>query len=395
MKRKALRGVGGILAAVLVANGCKLNELLEGRDAVEVAPDSGEPDGGGTAAAAALVAKLGRPGRLLIGLGGGASDDVIRAQGITIDLFERYLVGLPGSGGWTEWNDGGSYVNLVAGKADSLGAVPMFTLYQMATWGDGNLEGLADRDFMAAYWDTTELLFERLAIYDKVALVHFEPDFWGYAQRQSPGGDPKRMFVHVRVAAACVDLPEDVTGMGRCLVRLARRLAPKVLVGFSPSRWGAEALAEVVRFMGEVGTGEADFVVVQTLDRDAGCFEAQIEPNCRRAGRGWYWDETNTRSPHFREHFAEARALGDGLGKPLLWWQTPLGVPAAEPGGSPKRYRDNRVRYFLSHPEELVGAGGFGVVFGAGATDQTDLTTDGGQFRTAAAAYLARPALLR
>ena len=46
-------------------------------------------------------------------------------------------------------------------------------------------------------------------------------------------------------------------------------------------------------------------------------------------------------------------------------------------------YRDNRVRYFFSHPGEFAAAGGIGAVFGAGAVRQTDATTDGGQFKTA------------
>ncbi|MCC7536723.1 MAG: hypothetical protein IT379_10940, partial [Deltaproteobacteria bacterium] len=64
---------------------------------------------------------------------------------------------------------------------------------------DGNLAGLADAGFMDAYWDATELLFQRLAMFGRPAVVHVEPDFWGYAQQMS-GGDPSSVEVRVNTA---------------------------------------------------------------------------------------------------------------------------------------------------------------------------------------------------
>ena len=52
------------------------------------------------------------------------------------------------------------------------------------------------------------------------------------------------------------------------------------------------------------------------------------------------------------------------------------------------------MRYFLTHPEQLVAAGGVGVVFSQGERNQTTLRNDGGQFKTLSKAYLARPAAL-
>jgi hypothetical protein len=259
----------------------------------------------------------------------------------------------------------------------------------MATLGDGNLAGLSDATFMTSYWDTTKLMYQRLAIYDKAAVINFEPDFFGYVQRQAPGGDPTAMLVHVALAADCADLPDDATGFGRCLVRLGRTYAPKAVLGFSPSTWGANTLGEVIAFMNQIGVPGSDAVIMQTLDRDAGCFEAATESNCQRAGSGWYWSDAD-----FQGALDEARQIHDGLGKPLLWWQTPLGVPSATPGGTTKHYRDNRVQYLFAHPGDFVAVGALGIVFGAGADNQTDITTDSGQFRTAAAAYRASPAAL-
>jgi hypothetical protein len=375
-------GSGGGSGGGSVTNGSEGGAALSG--------DGATP---GPSSAAALAAKLGKPSRLLIGLGSSDST-AIQSQGLTPDLYEEYLVGAGGSD-WTTWNSpAGSYVNDVAATADTLGALPMFTLYQMATNGDGNISDITDATFMTTYWANVVLLFQRLALYGKPALVNFEPDFWGYTEQASPGGDPTKLAASVSIAADCASLPDTVNGLARCLLQIARKYAPKAYVGFSPSEWGSPTLSDVVAYMQAVGAGGADFVVMQTLDRDAGCFEAATQADCMRQGTGWYWDETNTTHPNFQDHLAVASAFNTGLNLPLVWWQTPLGVPSTTAGGTVNHYRDNRVHYFLTHPAELVAVGGLGVVFGAGSSDCTEITTDSGQWKTLSTAYFASPAAL-
>ena len=97
-----------------------------------------------------ITVKLGKPDRVLIGLGtidesnGYAAD--LQAQGVPSsivhnpDIVDQYIVGF-GSGSWPYWNGNGdgSYVNIIAEDADAIGSVPMVTLYQMAQNGDGNI----------------------------------------------------------------------------------------------------------------------------------------------------------------------------------------------------------------------------------------------------------------
>jgi hypothetical protein len=192
----------------------------------------------------------------------------------------------------------------------------------------------------------------------------------------------------------CTDLPSDVSGMARCVIRLSRKLAPKVVIGLSASTFGAftngySDPARIGSYLKAIGAGEADITIVETLDRDAGCFEAASDPNCRRSG-SFYWDESNVAHPSFHDHLAWARTIRDVVGTPLLWWQMPLGVPAGS-AGSAGHYRDNRVHYLFAHPEEFAAAGGIGAVFGTGAPNQTDATTDGGQFKSALAKYRSSP----
>jgi hypothetical protein len=239
-------------------------------------------------------------------------------------------------------------------------------------------------------------MFQKLGQFGSPAIAHLEPDLWGYAQ-QDGGDDPANVPMRVgSLVPECVGMPETVAGLGKCMVKLARTLAPKVLVGLSASSFGAydssgkSAPDRIAAYLAKVGGAEADLIVVETLDRDAGCFEKGVDPQCKRSG-SFYWDEANVAHPNFHDHLAWAKAIRKGTGKPLLWWQMPLGVPSDTPGGAPKRYRDNRVRYLFAHTDEFEAAGGFGAAFGVGAPNQTDITTDGGQFARAVTGYYERP----
>lgn len=343
-----------------------------------------------SSSAVQLAQALGLPSRLLFGLGVGAEVADIQAQGLSINIYDRYINNV-GPGSWIYWNSpDGQYVNVVAADAARVGAIPMFTLYQMATNGDGNLSGLTSTAFMNLYWGNVRILFQKLGAYNKPALVHFEPDFWGYTHRASIGGDPLTVSAKVKINTDCADLSDTAAGIAQCLIRMARLYAPKTKVGFPPSDWGEFPTSQVADYMLRLGASQADFTVIQTLDTDAGCVEARTLPECQRTGQTWYWDASNTTSPNFRDHLNAAKIFKTKLGLPLLWWQTPMGVPSTTPGGSNNRWRDNRVKYFFDHPDEVVAAGGFAMVF-SGGPNQTKLTTDGGQFKNAYTNYLANP----
>lgn len=63
--------------------------------------------------------------------------------------------------------------------------------------------------------------------------------------------------------------------------------------------------------------------------------EARTDPGCQRSGGPWYRDDSNTTSPNCKEHLAGARAVSDGLGKPILWWRYPLAFPPTSLAGAP------------------------------------------------------------
>lgn len=340
---------------------------------------------------AALAAALGLPQRVAFGVGTVEIKDV-QQQGLKADIYDQYINGV-GPQSWINWNrPRGAYIDTVTRDADCIGAVPMFTLYQMASRGDSNLSGLRDTAFMRDYWDNVRTLFTRLKAYGKPALVNFEPDFWGYAQRAHR--DPSKHLVWVAASNPdCANFSNDVIGLSGCLVHMARLLAPNAYVGFPPSYF-ADVAATETAYMLRIGADKADFVVMQTLDRDIGCFEARYAPaGCVRATDAKIWDDQNLKSPTFHEQFAKARRYFEALGLPLIWWQTPLGVASPTPGGQPKAFRDTRAAYFFTHAEELAAAGTLGVVFSPG-PEQTTLLTDGGQYKRLSTRYWAKPAAL-
>ncbi len=356
--------------------------------------------------AAALAKRLGLPNRLLIGLGsGGADTSLIKSQGLKPDFYERYLVGIDTQGGWTTWNSpAGAYAGFVMSDADSVGAVPMFTLFQFSADNLTDMTSLASTSYMQAYWADLVTLFNQMNQFGKPVMLSVEPDFWGFAQsvtNNTYGGDPTKAPAVLSTDGACSGLPANLTGFAPCLLKLAHKYAPKAVIGFPPSDWGGSSTASVVAFMNQLGTAQGDFIVMQTLDRDAGCPEqAALTPStaqadCVRGQGSWYWDETNQTHPNFHDNFAMASTFHAGIGGlPIVWWQTPFGVPSSAAGGTAGHFRDNRVDYFLKHPSELVAVGGLGVVFGAGAENQTTPATDGGQYQTLSAKYLASPAAL-
>jgi hypothetical protein len=356
--------------------------------------------------AATLAKRLGLPNRFLIGLGSGGSDTtLIQSQGLKPDIYERYLVGVDTGGGWTTWNSpSGAYATYVMSQADSVGAMPMFTIFQFSADSPSDLTSLNTSAYMQAYWSDVITLFNVISQYGKPVLVSVEPDFWGFAQQVtngSYGGDPTKVPAVLSADAACSNLPPNLTSFAPCLLNLARKYAPKAAIGFPPASWGGTSLTSVIAFMNQLGTAKGDFLVMQTLDRDAGCYEQGSLPpstpqhDCGGGQGSLYWDETNQTHPNFHDNFAMALSFHNGIGGlPVVWWQTPFGVPSATPGGTANHYRDNRVDYFLKHPAELVAVGGLAVVFGAGGAYQTTPTTDGGQYQNLSTQYLANPAPL-
>jgi hypothetical protein len=312
------------------------------------------------------------------------------ALGIKTDIFYRYLVG-----GWRKWNSpDGAYADMIMAKADEGGAVPMFTYYVLAYNFEIKNYAILTSEQLHEYLSDVRVMYQRMGVYNKPALFHIEPDFFGYLQQYAVAqGKPAASIaakIRYQDIPECLSLPENVGGLMDCIITMGRKLAPKVRMGFHASGWGdwydpnvpsqiIPKAQSVANFLRSVGSDKTDFVVLETSDRDAGFLEVT------RGDKGAYWDDKA-----FNVHMTWVNAITSTMGKPCLWWQMPFGVPSTN-SGYDGHYRDNRVPYFFGNVPTAINAGGFGMAFGAGADKQTTPDTDGGQFKKAVDAYKANP----
>jgi hypothetical protein len=312
-----------------------------------------------------------------------------------------------GCGWWGCWqydqDPPGAYVRSFASTCAKAAPaqIPMISYYQILQ-ASGVQEGSAEvtsaannQTLMARYFADWRFLLQQIG--QGVAILHIEPDFWGYAQQYTTthGGTAHSLPAAVATANAtdCGSIENSIAGMGQCMVAMVRKYAPHALVGLHASAWStnmdvagntsasfnvAGEAAKTAAFLAACGESSADVVVVETSDRDAGYYQAQ-------QGKNTWWDATNATLPDFHQDLAWVKALAEALGKPALYWQTPLGN--ASQGNTANHWKDNRVDYFFAHMSELAGAHAIGAAFGAGAGDQTTPESDGGNFVTKAKGY--------
>ncbi len=380
---------------------------------------SGDGDGDGDGdgcPAASLGAELGASGLMI---GGSMSDD---SFGTTdFDLRYLYIAGSVPSGGpctdcangclvdgsscdnangcnwWGCWqydqDPPGQYVPNFIASAEAGGAVPMFSYY---VWfsvaggveGDAEIEALDDGPRVASYLADWRFMMQQIdGATDGPVIVHVEPDLWGYGQQYD--ADPTQIPVAVSSAGAseCAGLGDHFAGFAQCMLAIARAEASNVKVGFHASAWatgidaylntdGGFDLAgdaqQTANYMAALGADEADLVIVEMSDRDAGF-------------NGRWWDADDQALPHFAQAMSWAEGVGQGMGLAHLWWQVPYGNPDLEDACD--RYSDNRVDYVFDHPERFAESGSLGVAFGAGAGCMTTAETDDGHFLERAATY--------
>jgi hypothetical protein len=278
----------------------------------------------------------------------------------------------------------GAYVRDFVMKSKAQNQIPMITYYELLQ-ASGLAEGKAqvaaanDAAFMRRY--LADFAFVLKQIGSEVALIHIEPDFWGYVQQTN--SDPAAIPAKIASASSeCVGFANNLSGMGRCMIAMVRKYAPNARVGLHGSGWGTnyDALAntnpnfdvaaearKLGNFLLAEGAGDSDFVVVDASDRDAAWYDTQ--------GQDSWWDETNKTLPNFKQAFAWAKVLAETVGKPILWWQVPVGNMQLP--NTNQRWKDNRLDYFFDHPNEVAAAHGAGALFGAGNDEQTTPETDG------------------
>ncbi len=169
----------------------------------------------------------------------------------------------------------------------------------------------------------------------------------------------------------------NLAGFGRYIVDLIHTTAPNALAAPMASMWatnsdplsatGAAAMQmaqSTAAFIDAMGGAQADLLVVEWSDRDAG------------SGLRPWWDDTDQETPRPTRAILWENALSHAAQKRLILWQMPVGNMALN--NTCDHYQDNRAAYAFSHPRDLADAGVTAVVFGGGADCMTQVWSDGG-----------------
>ncbi len=299
---------------------------------------------------------------------------------------------------WDQDPPGQYVVDFVArNEGASPRQVPMLTYYeelQASGLGEGTAQvaALNDAVFLARYFADWRFFLRKIGTHP--ALLHIEPDLWGYVEHLD--ADPTAVPAKVTAANPddCGSHENSAAGVAKCMIHMVRVHAPGAKVGLHASAWGtkmdvfgnrdakldvAAEARKLATFLTALGAQDGDFIVADPSDRDAGYYESQ--------GRDTWWDETNATLPSFRQAFTWTKVLAEALGLPVIYWQIPLGNMSQ--ADRTDHWKDNRVDYFFAHLDEVVDAHIAGLFFGAGAGGMTTPETDGGNLVAKTVAYRA------
>lgn len=231
--------------------------------------------------------------------------------------------------------------------------------------GPAEVNAVNDAKLLKRYMDDYRFFLQQIG--DAKTIVHLEPDFWGYVQANN--SNPRAVPAKVTVANStdCAKEENNAAGLASCLISMARKYAPNSGVGIHVSCWSYNMDGkpqECVKFYKDLGASKGDFLVTDASDRDAGWYEVNGNPHA-------WWDDKG-----FATYISYIKTMTEGVGKPMIIWQIPLGNMAMD--NTFQHYKDNKVDYFFSRMNDVANAHVVALLFGAGHYETTNPETDGG-----------------
>jgi hypothetical protein len=389
-----------MIALALVMSCCSAK--VTGNNRVVVSAIASDGSGGATTAAPGALAPLpaGWPATLGLGLASGQGDTETLALGSSLAFRYQYLAGGVNTGhGWTTWNSDGRFGASYVEESAAHGMIPVLTYYEIRQSSPGNSKGevdgvtanLRNTGTMAAYFGDLKTLFVQLGQTQTLAVVHVEPDLWGFLQQSASRDDAATVKVQVRNTgmAELAGLPDTAAGMAQAIVKLRDTYAPNVLLGYHLSAWatGVDPLSKKPDndTLDEIGARSAafyhslgakfDLAFTDASDRDAG-FKQYVSGD---AGAWWSADD-------YARNVRLVGAFSRAAGLRVVIWQIPLGNGVMRSMNNTEgHYQDNHVQWLLgsgyrSHLQAYADAGVIALLFGGGAGGTTcacDATGDG------------------
>ncbi|WP_413254467.1 RICIN domain-containing protein [Streptomyces europaeiscabiei] len=230
--------------------------------------------------------------------------------------------------------------------------------------GPGEVEAINRTDLLTRYMNDYRFFLQKIG--NSQDMIDLEPDFWGYVRSL---GDPHKVAAKVSAANPkdCGSQENSAAGLSRCLIEMAHKYAPNTKVGFHLSCWDWQNNTQgCVKDYANLGAKNADFLVADVSDRDAGWYAKK-----ENGGHNNFWtDQKATAQLGFYKTMAES------VGKPVVLWQVPIGNMAQN--NTLNHYKDDKVDWFFAHMDQVANAHIAGLLFGAGHGEQTSVETDGG-----------------
>lgn len=329
----------------------------------------------------------GLPGTLFVGLAAspGTGTNWVKNSGVHWAMCYQYISSgvLPSQSWVTTWGTNFAYNYAVS--AHAAGCIPELTYYQIVpTGGEGTQAEsttLKNTSLMADYYRDFTALLKQLHAYGSTAVVHVEPDMFGFLEQLN--GNPAGIAASV-ASSGDTDVaayPNTLAGFGQALLHLRDLYAPNVIMAAHVStwQWGSSTDPSLnvapyakndATFM--TGLGNWDVFFTDVADRDAGYYQfVQNDPS-------HWWDASNQKYPNFNRFNVWASAFTTAAHKRLVIWQIPIGNTIMDTSNNTNfHYQDNREQYWLlNYPtnqamSELAKSGVIGLLFGAGNSGTT------------------------
>ncbi|MBI5721486.1 MAG: hypothetical protein HZC37_27765 [Burkholderiales bacterium] len=247
--------------------------------------------------------------------------------------------------------------------------MPVITYYEIlqslqVAEGAAEVAAVNDAAFLGRYLDDWRFLLQRIG--DARVMLHIEPDFWGFVRQVNENPHAVPAPVAQANPTDCSAHENSMAGLARCMIAMTRKYAPMAAVGLHASPWDYTVAgdgAAVSAFMVALGAADGDFVVTDPADRDAGYYSS--------LGQDRWWTDASA-----AQYLAWSRQVADGVGRPTVIWQVPLGNMAQN--NTRNHWQDTRLDYLFAHLREVALAGIVALLFGAGMPDQTTPESDGG-----------------
>jgi hypothetical protein len=305
----------------------------------------------------------------------------------------QYLAGGVNTGqGWSTWNANGTFVTRYVNESAARRITPVFSYYMVRQSAPGkdvgdelkaDLGNLDNASTMRSLMADLKLFFQRAGATKRRAILHLEPDLWGYVEQAAKGNDASSVPALVSAAGLpeLAGLPDTAAGFAQAVKRLRDRYAPKVLLAYHLSVWGTKmdiALSDPppaqVRALGLKAAAfyrslhtRFDLTFAEFSDRDAG-FKQKIYGD---GGASWWNAADFARNVHFLSTYSRAAH------QRIAMWQIPLGnTEMRAENNTWGHFQDNRVQWLLGahsarHLSAYRKAGVIAFLFGGGADGTT------------------------